>query len=77
MARWDSGWVPPGNYLFKNDEGSFRQVAGFDAPDQHVAKVGWSFGGQFADFDNDGNLDLYVPSGFFTAPEKVRSNEDL
>ncbi len=66
-----------GNFLFKNDEGSFTQIAGFDDRDQHVAKVGWSFGGQFADFDNDGNLDLYVPSGFFTAPEKVRSDEDL
>ena len=66
-----------GNFLFQNNNGSFRQVAGFEQGDQHVAKVGWSFGGQFADFDNDGHLDLYVPSGFFTAPKTVRSDEDL
>jgi hypothetical protein len=42
-----------------------------------VAKVGWSWGGQFADFDNDGWLDIYAPSGFYTAPEELRPEKDL
>ncbi len=66
-----------GNFLFRNDGGRFAQVAGSDASEFRVAKVGWSFGGQFADFDNDGWLDLYVPSGFYTAPDDVRADADL
>ena len=66
-----------GNFLYRNDEGRFKQVAGLEESDQHVAKVGWSFGGQMADFNNDTSLDLYVPSGFFTAPEKYASTVDL
>ena len=62
-----------GNFLFRNDGGKFTEVASA----KNIAKVGWAFGGQFADFNNDGWLDLYVPSGFYTAPENVRSNGDL
>ncbi len=35
-----------------NDDGSFRQDAAPDAPE---TRTGWSFGGQFADFNNDGH----------------------
>jgi hypothetical protein len=66
-----------GNFLFKRDGASFEQVAGLEKDSQHVAKVGWSFGGQFEDFDNDGNLDLYVPSGLFTAPREIERQDDL
>ena len=31
----------------------------------------------FLDFDNDGFLDLYVPSGYFTAPKIVATTTDL
>ncbi len=66
-----------GNFLFRKDGHRFEQVAGVDAEKQHVSKVGWSFGGQFADFNNDAKLDLYVPSGFFTPPKVVDSKADL
>ncbi|MDG2180539.1 MAG: VCBS repeat-containing protein [Mariniblastus sp.] len=66
-----------GNFLFENEGGKFRQIAGPGEGQQHVARVGWSFGGQFADFDNDGELDLYVPSGCYSAPTEVKTKIDL
>lgn len=63
-----------GNFLYRNDGGTFRQIAEVGAPE---TKVGWAFGGQFADFDNDGRLDLYVPSGLYTAPASVATGVDL
>lgn len=66
-----------GNFLYQNlGDGQFKQIAGAEEGFQNVAKVGWSFGGQFCDFDNDGNLDLYVPSGFYTPPSEVRKEGD-
>jgi len=66
-----------GNFLYENQKGKFKQIAGSGKDQQHVYKVGWSFGGQFCDFDNDGKLDIYVPSGYYTAPSNVASNKDL
>ena len=42
-----------------------------------VLNAGWSWGGCFADFDNDSYLDLYVLSGYFTAPKELSSELDL
>jgi hypothetical protein len=66
-----------GNFLFENTGGKFKQVAGNDDDQKHVSIVGWSYGGQFVDVDNDGHLDIYVPSGHFSAPEEVASQADL
>ena len=63
-----------GNFLYRNDGGVFKQVAKAGAAE---TKVGWAFGGQFADFNNDGWLDLYVPSGLYSAPKEVATAVDL
>jgi len=66
-----------GNRLYKQGDEEFDLTSGLKPPKHLVAKVGWSWGGQFADFDNNGYLDLYVPSGYFTAPDAVARGEDL
>lgn len=66
-----------GNFLYVNDDGKLIQVAGSGKDKQHVSSVGWSYGGQFADFNNDGELDIYVASGFYTPPKEVANDKDL
>ncbi len=66
-----------GNFLFENANGKLKQVAGPESSEQHVDTVGWSFGGQFADFNNYGHLDIYVPSGFYSPPEETHTDKDL
>jgi hypothetical protein len=66
-----------GNFLYVNDNGKLSQVAGSGKDQQHVSSVGWSYGGQFADFNNDGELDIYVASGFYTPPKEVANDKDL
>ncbi|MFT7304090.1 MAG: hypothetical protein ACI8UZ_002938 [Akkermansiaceae bacterium] len=63
-----------GNFLSQNTEGKFHQVA---KPDADETRTGWSFGGQFADFNNDGLLDIYVPCGLYSAPKEVATEVDL
>lgn len=67
-----------GNWLYHQEtDGRFRQIAGMEPPSLTVMKAGWSWGGCFADFDNDSFLDLYVLSGYFTAPKELSSELDL
>ena len=66
-----------GNFLLENKGGKFEQVAGTGPENQHVSRVGWSFGGQMLDLNNDSKLDVYVPSGYFTAPKSADSKVDL
>jgi thiol-disulfide isomerase/thioredoxin len=47
------------------------------APAMAVMNAGWSWGGCFADFDNDSFLDLYVLSGYFSAPKGLSSGVDM
>ena len=66
-----------GNYLYRSTDDGFQLVSGLEPPAIPVAEAGWSWGGQFSDFNNDGFLDLYVLSGYFTAPAEHASNVDL
>ena len=65
-----------GSFLFVNNDGTFDQKAGSASDEYHVNQVGWSYGGQWGDFNNDGQLDLYVPTGFYTAPEEIDTEVD-
>ena len=57
-----------GNTLFRNLGDHFERVSGLTPPAHLVERAGWSWGGQLADLDNDGRDDLYVLSGYYTAP---------
>jgi len=76
----DSSFVESanGNRLYRKQAKSYEQTSGLDsATTIQVAKAGWSWGGQFVDFDNDTYLDIYVVNGYFTAPEEVAYQDDL
>jgi len=50
-----------GNSLYRNNgDGSFDDVTA----ELGGLSGGWSFGGGFVDFDNDGREDIYAPNGF-------------
>ena len=55
------GWGVTGNRMYKNrGDGSFE-----DATDEAGVRIGyWGWGSCFADFDNDGNIDLFHVNGF-------------
>ena len=60
-----------GNSLFRNDGSRFERVSGLEPPHILVENAGWSWGGQFFDFNNDSHLDIYAPSGYYSAPKEI------
>ncbi|MCH8047347.1 MAG: VCBS repeat-containing protein [Planctomycetes bacterium] len=71
------GRLADGNYLYRNRGERFEKVSGLKPPELTVARAGWSWGGQFVDIDNDGFLDIYVSSGYYTVPEEFETTVDL
>jgi len=66
-----------GNTLFRNQADHFAKVSGLEPPALTVEWAGWSWGGQFIDIDNNGYLDLYVTSGYYSAPPEIAAQVDL
>ncbi len=66
-----------GNSLFRGGDGVFEKVSGTKAPAMLVESAGWSWGGQFVDFDSDGWLDIYALSGMITAPKEFEIPVDI
>ncbi len=65
-----------GNFLYAGNDDRFELVSNRKSL-HSISKVGWSFGGQMLDFNNDGKLDIYVPSGLFTPPMNISQTGDL
>lgn len=54
-------WAYECNMLWQNNgDGTFTDVA----TELNVCDTGWAWGAKFFDYDNDGDLDLYVANGF-------------
>jgi len=66
-----------GNSLFRNLSPRFVKVSGLDPPALTVERAGWGWGSQFVDVDNDGYLDIYALSGYYTAPPLSVFQPDL
>ena len=66
-----------GNSLFCNLGPDFKKVSGTTPTDLAVEIAGWSWGGQFLDIDNDGYLDIFATSGYYSAPPAVAVQVDL
>ena len=70
-----------GNTLFRNAGElageRFEVVSGTEPPALAVEEAAWAWGGQFLDADNDGFLDVFALSGYYTAPTDVESFVDI
>jgi len=65
-----------GNRLYRNTGHGFDKVSGPGEGAFEVEAAGWGWGSQFVDADNDGRLDLYALSGFYTAPDEIALPQD-
>ena len=65
----EDGVLIQGNNLWVPKEGSNGETWQYDnlARAMGVELGGWSFGAQFGDLNNDGNLDLYLVNGYVSA----------
>ena len=66
-----------GNFLLAGRNGKLTRTSGSGPGEHRVHQVGWSWGGQFFDPDNDGHLDIYAPTGYFTPPPEYSSEVDF
>ena len=90
IAQLDSRFpqMARGNSLFRNEAPNdnfqssifntqFTKVSGMAPPALAVEVGGWGWGSQFMDVDNDGFLDIYTLSGFYTVPKAVALPGDM
>ncbi len=68
----EDGALIQGNNLWVPKEGTQGAAIKYEnlARDMGVELGGWSFGAQFGDLNNDGNLDLYVTNGYVSLDPK-------
>jgi hypothetical protein len=66
-----------GNALYRNLPNRLEQTSGAAAPKLAVEQSGWDWGAQFVDLNNDGWLDIFSLSGYYTAPKQVETDFDL
>ena len=68
----EDGALIQGNNLWVPKEGTKGAAIKYEnlARDMGVELGGWSFGAQFGDLNNDGNLDLYVTNGYVSLDRK-------
>jgi hypothetical protein len=64
----EPGQLTQGNNLWVPKEGTSGDRLQYQevAKEMGVQLGGWSFGAQFGDLNNDGNLDLYATNGFYS-----------
>jgi hypothetical protein len=65
-----------GNTLMRNTEEGFVKVSSLDGSGIQVEAADFGWGGAFADLNNDGHLDLYVPAGQQSVPQEVATIGD-
>ena len=68
----EDGFLIQGNNLWVPKEGTGAGDIHYEnmARDLGVELGGWSFGAQFGDLNNDGNLDLYLTNGYVSLDRK-------
>lgn len=66
-----------GNALYRNIPNGFDKVSGASAPKLQVEQSGWDWGAQFVDLNNDGFLDIFSLSGYYSAPKQVETDFDV
>ena len=65
-----------GNTLMRNTADGFVRVSSLDDSGIQVEAADFGWGGGFADLNNDGFLDLYVPAGQQSVPQEVTTVGD-
>jgi hypothetical protein len=66
-----------GNVLYRNLPTRLEKTSGPAAPMLTVEQSGWDWGAQFVDLNNDGWLDIFSLSGYYTAPKQVETDFDI
>ena len=66
-----------GNALYRNVPNKLEKTSGPAPPKLAVEQSGWDWGAQLVDLNNDGYLDIFSLSGYYTAPKQVETDFDL